>query len=411
MKYKSAVTVSSAGATIGIFGVPDGYTTSLEEGYSILILDEDQLLGDVVTEFQGVYLTTNAATASFYEPYSFTWGSSGGADVAEEYLVEDESIAPGDVVSISDTGSLYIERSEASSTEPVFGIVSTKPGLRLTDFDRNPNNNRAVALNGRVPVRVSEENGPVKIGDRLTLSRTLPGVAMRQTQPGQSVGIAMEASPNKDKVMTFVNLSYWVPTEQSTLILNTSSTTSTSTASSTASSTTEVLLDNMMSYVIKVFKEVFDVVFERGLMRLAKIIVTDEFCMDDVCITKDEFKTLLEKNGIMASATQSDNQETSDNDQTASTTETTFSEVVIEDNDATSTEDNATSTEEVTQDSATSTPTQPIDEEENIDSSSTEPDDNNTDEQTTEEQMTGDPPGESETTESTQETPPEPQTE
>jgi hypothetical protein len=47
-----------------------------------------------------------------------------------------------------------------------------------------------LVLAGRVPVKVSLENGPIEIGDFLTPSST-PGVAMRLTGPGASVGIAL----------------------------------------------------------------------------------------------------------------------------------------------------------------------------------------------------------------------------
>ena len=47
-----------------------------------------------------------------------------------------------------------------------------------------------VALSGRVPVKVSIENGIIRTGDLLT-SSSLPGVAMRATKAGQIIGQAM----------------------------------------------------------------------------------------------------------------------------------------------------------------------------------------------------------------------------
>jgi hypothetical protein len=67
-----------------------------------------------------------------------------------------------------------------------------------------------VALAGRVPVKVSTENGPILPGDYLTQSSE-PGVAMKATNPGIVVGKALESYDGlaEGKVMAFVNLSYF----------------------------------------------------------------------------------------------------------------------------------------------------------------------------------------------------------
>ena len=43
------------------------------------------------------------------------------------------------------------------------------------------------------PFKVSEENGQIQVGDRLTTSKTLPGYAMKMTDSSQSIGIALES--------------------------------------------------------------------------------------------------------------------------------------------------------------------------------------------------------------------------
>ncbi|MBI4039324.1 hypothetical protein HY388_00670 [Candidatus Daviesbacteria bacterium] len=57
-----------------------------------------------------------------------------------------------------------------------------------------------VALAGRVPVKVSLENGPIEKGDYLTSSST-PGVAMKATKPGQVVGKALEPFGQKSEAL------------------------------------------------------------------------------------------------------------------------------------------------------------------------------------------------------------------
>jgi hypothetical protein len=48
-----------------------------------------------------------------------------------------------------------------------------------------------VALKGRVPIRLSDENGPIMKGDRIALS-SIPGVGMKATESDMTVGIALE---------------------------------------------------------------------------------------------------------------------------------------------------------------------------------------------------------------------------
>jgi hypothetical protein len=74
-------------------------------------------------------------------------------------------------------------------------VVSTKPGI-LLGFDDTPtregDGQYPIALKGRVPVKVSTENGPINPGDQLMLS-TIPGTAMKATGTGAVIGIALEA--------------------------------------------------------------------------------------------------------------------------------------------------------------------------------------------------------------------------
>ena len=71
----------------------------------------------------------------------------------------------------------------------------------------------AVALSGRVPVKVDTQYGAIEIGDLLAPSPT-PGVAMKATQPGPTIGTAMEAfSGGAGKVLAFVHRGQYTPME------------------------------------------------------------------------------------------------------------------------------------------------------------------------------------------------------
>jgi site-specific recombinase XerD len=140
------------------------------------------------------------------------------ADLAENYISA-QQLEPGDIVIPESLGnSLAIVKSTAAYQPQVIGIVSTKPGFTLNSDakgDAEHPNIYPLALQGRVPVKVTTENGPIKAGDPLT-SSSIPGVAMKATQPGQIIAKALEDYSNTDphaigKVMSFVNISYQIP--------------------------------------------------------------------------------------------------------------------------------------------------------------------------------------------------------
>ncbi len=143
------------------------------------------------------------------------------ADYAEMYPVE-HGVNYGDVVTIgsndvvTNDGGLNIKQLVKSSTaydKNVVGIVSnnygdfSSTGYVIDDVD-NP---MPVALNGRIPVRFSNENGDVAPGDFLAASGTVPGAAMKATQPGWVIGQALN-NPSGGQVMTFVRGFYYDPT-------------------------------------------------------------------------------------------------------------------------------------------------------------------------------------------------------
>ena len=144
-----------------------------------------------------------------------------GADLAEWYETRG-GVEPGDVVAInsdsleyqSDAGGLektaVLEKAGPGSK--AVGVVSTMPfqvmGGEILGSAREA---KPIALAGRVPVKVSDENGKIKAGDRLTVS-SAPGVAMRAAKAGLTLGSALEDSNCVAgivcKVLVLVNTSY-----------------------------------------------------------------------------------------------------------------------------------------------------------------------------------------------------------
>ncbi len=105
----------------------------------------------------------------------------GSCDVAERYqAVEEDSeiLEPGDIVSLSADNELKIEKVSAPLSSMAIGVYSTKPQMVMGDTDEaKDRNDPPVALIGRVPVKVTDENGPVKVGD-LIVSSSKPGYGM-----------------------------------------------------------------------------------------------------------------------------------------------------------------------------------------------------------------------------------------
>ncbi len=125
--------------------------------------------------------------------------NTGNADVAERINVS-EWVEAGCVVEIDSEHPGFFRKSSEPYCRRVAGIVSTAPGVILGNSheemtDEWSDNRPMLAIAGRVPVKVSTENGPIQVGDLLVSSST-PGVAMRGSDPsacvGSVVGKAME---------------------------------------------------------------------------------------------------------------------------------------------------------------------------------------------------------------------------
>lgn len=111
-------------------------------------------------------------------------------DLAERFDPE-EPVKPGDVVIASDRLGKVL-KSNAPNSPKVLGVVSSQPGF-LLGF---PSAGVPIAMVGRVPVKVTAENGSIKIGDLLVTS-SKPGYAMRAgpepwKQTGAIIGKALE---------------------------------------------------------------------------------------------------------------------------------------------------------------------------------------------------------------------------
>jgi hypothetical protein len=99
-----------------------------------------------------------------------------GFDIAETFSSA-RAIGPGNVVEIDPHNKGQFRLCATSSSGAVAGVVSTAPGVSLGAWGENGSLPK-LALAGRVPVKVSGENGPILPGD-LLVSSSIPGHAMR----------------------------------------------------------------------------------------------------------------------------------------------------------------------------------------------------------------------------------------
>lgn len=104
-----------------------------------------------------------------------------------------------------------VESAKTNYDPAIIGVVSTNPnivfglsedgsfsGMGARGISTVETNRAAIALAGRVPLRVSTANGPIQIGDALT-SSTVTGHAMKATQAGPTIGKALTGfDPSKN---------------------------------------------------------------------------------------------------------------------------------------------------------------------------------------------------------------------
>ncbi|MEZ4195133.1 MAG: hypothetical protein R3B53_01915 [Candidatus Paceibacterota bacterium] len=179
--------------TVGAYGmltIGNGTTNNagLQIGYGGICVDND---GSCTASTTGRITSVSSAT--------------GNSDLAEMYF-SNEDLVPGEIVYLK--SGLSVGRANASSSDKVLGVVSTLPGLLMGQDDVSLNSGEEghpIALKGRVPVRLSNENGDIKAGDELMLS-SIPGVAMKASSTGIVVGRALEDfNPGRAYSETYIN--------------------------------------------------------------------------------------------------------------------------------------------------------------------------------------------------------------
>ena len=114
--------------------------------------------------------------------------NTSGADLAERYKSR-EVLQKGEVVSIDPQNNHGVKKTAYQYQPDMLGVVSTDPGFVTGAYTED---SYPIALIGRVPVKVTTENGMIHTGDYLT-SASVPGYAMKASLAGRVIGKALES--------------------------------------------------------------------------------------------------------------------------------------------------------------------------------------------------------------------------
>ncbi len=194
----------------------------------VLAILNNGVTGPSAVAGQGI-LWSNAGAGTWRGPTTSTQFAA--ADYAEEMPISGK-MEQAEVVSISPRirsdpaihNRFYVERSKRAYDPGLIGIVSSFVPDTLI-------NSKMVALIGRVPAKVTNENGVISKGDHLTSSATKPGYAMKALKAGQVIGTALQdfdgsscdySTPSNSnfgivnntctgKILVFVNAGYYDP--------------------------------------------------------------------------------------------------------------------------------------------------------------------------------------------------------
>lgn len=148
-----------------------------------------------------------------------------GADLAERIRVT-EPVEPGDVVEFDPANPQHYRKARGSS-QLVAGVITTEPGFTLGNNINKMESAKVVAakgdvqfaetvrpmlaLMGRVPVKATTENGPIRPGDLLTVS-SKPGYAMRCADAkecdGVIIGKALEGLEKGDGLISVLVMAH-----------------------------------------------------------------------------------------------------------------------------------------------------------------------------------------------------------
>lgn len=197
-------------------------------GASLLTVDTSNsaIIASNVTSFCiAISSCTHTLGVSGTIAASGTITASATPDIAETIPAAPD-VTAADVVMADPNNTERVVKAQTAYTGAAVGVISD--GTSSFMINAHGGNNAALTgkplvLAGRVPVKVTNEGGPIKPGDYLTTSST-PGYAMRATRAGPTIGKSLGFfDGTSGKVLILVNLSYYNPYDGNNLQAKTDS--------------------------------------------------------------------------------------------------------------------------------------------------------------------------------------------
>lgn len=120
-------------------------------------------------------------------PVSVSGQQNSSSSIAQGFQSDNSKgeVAAGALVSMKEGSLRSVELATNNSADRLVGIIDENPFVTIS----NQNREAQVVLSGTTRVLVSDINGPVKSGDKITIS-PIAGVGMRATADSQVVGTA-----------------------------------------------------------------------------------------------------------------------------------------------------------------------------------------------------------------------------
>ena len=182
----------------------------------------------------------NAGSARiFFSVGDADWyvNSDGTGDYSEYFKTADRTLGVGEIVAMDPNNASGVRRARPSDVSKTVGIVSiggTRNNDNIGGTRGDDPNYINVGLLGQVPVLVTTENGNIKPGDPLTLSKKYRGRAIKATESSRIIGYALTHFPyvsgeqtyetdvngtdklriKEDHVMCYVNPMWYEPADE-----------------------------------------------------------------------------------------------------------------------------------------------------------------------------------------------------
>lgn len=111
------------------------------------------------------------------------WATSGG--VSQGFTTNETDLATGTLMGLKPDDHEIVEQAVASHTDHLVGVVADRSLIELSDGSKQVQ----ITISGVTEALVSNINGTVNIGDKITAS-PISGIGMKATDGGQVVGTA-----------------------------------------------------------------------------------------------------------------------------------------------------------------------------------------------------------------------------